>query len=32
MGKITIAVTEDIDPDNGDALLWSMGYRMNPDG
>jgi 4-hydroxy-3-polyprenylbenzoate decarboxylase len=30
MGKITIAVTDDIDPDNGDALLWSMAYRMNP--
>jgi 4-hydroxy-3-polyprenylbenzoate decarboxylase len=30
MGKITIAVTDDIDPDSGDALLWSMAYRMNP--
>jgi UbiD family decarboxylase len=30
MGKITIAVSDDIDPDNGDALLWSMAYRMNP--
>jgi len=30
MGKITIAVTEDIDPDNSDALLWAMAYRMNP--
>jgi UbiD family decarboxylase len=30
MGKITIAVSEDIDPDNSDALLWSMAYRMNP--
>jgi UbiD family decarboxylase len=30
MGKITIAVTDDIDPDNSDALLWSMAYRMNP--
>jgi 4-hydroxy-3-polyprenylbenzoate decarboxylase len=28
--KITIAVSEDIDPDNADALLWSMSYRMNP--
>jgi UbiD family decarboxylase len=30
MGKITIAITDDIDPDNSDALLWSMAYRMNP--
>jgi len=30
MGKITIAVTDDIEPDNADALLWSMAYRMNP--
>src|SRR4051812_46282313 len=30
MGKITVAVTDDIDPDNSDALLWSMAYRMNP--
>jgi len=30
MGKITIAVTDDIEPDNSDALLWSMAYRMNP--
>src|SRR3989454_5622507 len=30
MGKITIAVTDDIDPDNSDALLWAMAYRMNP--
>ncbi|HUL91693.1 MAG TPA: UbiD family decarboxylase [Burkholderiales bacterium] len=30
MGKITIAVSDDIDPDSGDALLWSMAYRMNP--
>jgi 4-hydroxy-3-polyprenylbenzoate decarboxylase len=30
MGKITIAVSEDIDPDNADAILWAMAYRMNP--
>jgi UbiD family decarboxylase len=30
MGKITIAVNEDIDPDNADAILWAMAYRMNP--
>jgi 4-hydroxy-3-polyprenylbenzoate decarboxylase len=29
-GKITIAVNDDIDPDNADALLWAMAYRMNP--
>jgi 4-hydroxy-3-polyprenylbenzoate decarboxylase len=29
-GKITIAVNEDIDPDNADALLWAMAYRSNP--
>ncbi|HVY58576.1 MAG TPA: UbiD family decarboxylase [Xanthobacteraceae bacterium] len=28
--KITIAVNEDIDPDNADALYWAMAYRMNP--
>ena len=29
-GKICIAVNEDIDPDNADALLWAMAYRTNP--
>src|SRR6195256_5447175 len=29
-GKYVIAVNEDIDPDNADALLWSMSYRANP--
>ncbi|MDH3701884.1 MAG: UbiD family decarboxylase [Alphaproteobacteria bacterium] len=29
-GKICIAVNEDIDPDNADALLWAMAYRHNP--
>ena len=29
-GKITIAVDEDIDPDNADALLWALAYRANP--
>jgi UbiD family decarboxylase len=29
-GKITVAVNEDIDTDNADALLWAMAYRMNP--
>ena len=25
-----IAVNEDIDPDNADALFWAMAYRANP--
>ncbi|MEC7490173.1 MAG: UbiD family decarboxylase [Pseudomonadota bacterium] len=29
-GKITIAVNEDIDVDNADAILWAMAYRLNP--
>jgi len=29
-GKYVIAVNEDIDPDNADALLWAMSYRANP--
>jgi 4-hydroxy-3-polyprenylbenzoate decarboxylase len=29
-GKICIAVNEDIDSDNADALFWAMAYRMNP--
>lgn len=29
-GKITIAVNEDIDADNADAILWAMAYRLNP--
>jgi len=29
-GKICIAVNDDIDPDNANALLWAMAYRMNP--
>jgi 4-hydroxy-3-polyprenylbenzoate decarboxylase len=28
--KICIAVNEDIDVDNADALLWAMSYRTNP--
>jgi len=28
--KICIAVNEDIDPDNADAILWAMAYRLNP--
>ncbi len=29
-GKICVAVDEDIDPDNADALLWAIAYRSNP--
>jgi 4-hydroxy-3-polyprenylbenzoate decarboxylase len=29
-GKIVIAVSEDIDPANLDAVLWSLAYRTNP--
>jgi 4-hydroxy-3-polyprenylbenzoate decarboxylase len=29
-GKICVAVSEDIDPTNADAVFWSMAYRMNP--
>jgi 4-hydroxy-3-polyprenylbenzoate decarboxylase len=30
IGKIVVAVDEDIDPENPDAVLWAMAYRMNP--
>ena len=30
-GKFVIAVNEDIDPDNADALFWAMCYRANAD-
>ena len=29
-GKICIAVNEDIEADNADALLWALAYRANP--
>jgi UbiD family decarboxylase len=29
-GKICIAVNEDIDPDNTDAIFWSLAYRSDP--
>ena len=29
-GKICIAVNDDIDPDNADAILWALAYRANP--
>jgi len=28
-GKVVIAVSEDIDPTNTDAVLWSLAYRAN---
>ena len=30
VGKYVIAVNEDIDPNNGDAVFWALGYRANP--
>jgi UbiD family decarboxylase len=29
-GKIVVAVSEDIEPTNTDAVLWSLAYRCNP--
>jgi 4-hydroxy-3-polyprenylbenzoate decarboxylase len=29
-GKIVVAVSEDIDPESMDAVLWSLAYRTNP--
>jgi 4-hydroxy-3-polyprenylbenzoate decarboxylase len=29
-GKICIAVSEDIDPGNTDAIFWSLAYRSDP--
>jgi 4-hydroxy-3-polyprenylbenzoate decarboxylase len=29
-GKVCIAVSEDIDPTNTDAVFWSLAYRSNP--
>jgi UbiD family decarboxylase len=29
-GKICVAVNEDIDPNNADALLWAISYRADP--
>jgi 4-hydroxy-3-polyprenylbenzoate decarboxylase len=29
-GKIVVAVSEDIDPTNTNAVFWSMAYRANP--
>jgi 4-hydroxy-3-polyprenylbenzoate decarboxylase len=30
VGKMIIAVNEDIDPENLDAVFWAMAYRMRP--
>ncbi|MBL24233.1 MAG: carboxylase [Rhodospirillaceae bacterium] len=30
VGKFIIAINDDIDPDNGDAVFWAMSYRCNP--
>ncbi len=30
IGKYVIAVSEDIDPENADAVFWSLAYRANP--
>jgi 4-hydroxy-3-polyprenylbenzoate decarboxylase len=29
-GKIGIAVNDDVDPENSDALFWALAFRMNP--
>ena len=29
-GKYVIAINDDIDPKNADAVLWAMSYRSNP--
>ena len=30
IGKFVVAVDEDIDPDNADAIWWALAYRCNP--
>jgi UbiD family decarboxylase len=30
IGKFVIALSDDIDPDNADAVFWAMSYRCNP--
>ena len=29
-GKYVIAINDDIDPDNADAIFWALAYRANP--
>jgi UbiD family decarboxylase len=30
IGKFVVAIDEDIDPDNADAVFWAMSYRCDP--
>jgi UbiD family decarboxylase len=30
VGKYVVAIDEDIDPDNADAIFWAMSYRCDP--
>ncbi len=30
VGKYVIAIDDDIDPENGDAIFWALAYRANP--
>ena len=30
VGKICIAIDEDIDPENSDAVFWAIAFRMDP--
>lgn len=30
IGRIVVGVDEDIDPENLDAVIWALGYRMKP--
>tara|TARA_Y100001936_G_C16068529_1_gene668944 strand:+ start:515 stop:2167 length:1653 start_codon:yes stop_codon:yes gene_type:complete len=30
IGKYVVAVNDDIDPSNGDAIFWALAYRANP--
>jgi 4-hydroxy-3-polyprenylbenzoate decarboxylase len=30
VGKFVVAVNDDIDPENADAIFWAMAYRCNP--
>ena len=30
IGKYVIAINDDIDPSNGDAIFWALAYRANP--
>jgi 4-hydroxy-3-polyprenylbenzoate decarboxylase len=30
IGKFVVAINDDIDPNNADAVFWAMSYRCNP--